>query len=67
MTCHIKGCKKSAKYRIEYPSDEQIWYLGAKERNYYICDECEDKGWRYNCVYDEYYLRQSKVVKISLI
>ena len=64
--CHVKGCKEAAECRTAHPSSEQKAYLCAKDSNYYICDECENKGWRYNCVYDEYYLMKSKKVKISL-
>ena len=66
MTCKIESCGNSAKERISYPSKEQRWYLNARDHAYYICDKCEDKGWKYNCVSDEYYLRSTKVIKINL-
>ena len=67
MNCNIQDCNNYSEARTSYPSKEQRSYLKAREHTYYICDECEDKGWKYNTVRDEYYLRPTKVVRINLL
>ena len=62
----IQLCNSVAEERTSYPSKEQIAFLNAREHTYYICKDCEDKGWKYNTVSDEYYFRPPIIVKIDL-
>ena len=62
----IESCNNIAEERTSYPSKEQIAYLNACEHTYYICEHCEDKGWKYNTVYDEYYFSTPRIIKIDL-
>ena len=66
MTCKVKDCKNSANHRTQYPTQEQKHFFKAREHRYYICDECEDEGWKYNCIGDEYYFSPPKVTKITI-
>jgi len=66
MKCKIESCNNHAEKRALEPSDEQKWLLNADWNYYYICDKCEDKGWKYNTVSDEYYFRPAHRVKVIL-
>ena len=66
MKCKIESCNNHAEERALEPSDEQKWYLNAETNHYCICNECEDKGWKYNTVSDEYYFRPAHRSKVIL-